>query len=1129
MTAPMLRFLIAVLLVAPSMACAQSRSLFRDLGWLPPEPPTVAPAPRGGPRFNTIEQGFLNPGFETAASATQPSGWFIPAGRPLYAEGDAFEGTRYIRTNRGHFFSQRLDLTLPPWRTVSIGCMVRAEVGFELPTMNLFSARPPARQFMATTRDVGVGDVWVPFVGNFTHRNDDSLELHFRAETRQDNVWMDWDDLYVLLEDFGDGDFEADAGPAPRAAWSLLDGATMTTTETLSGARTLRLPPGARAERLAAHHADGVARYFITGTASGPLRITEHRLTAAFLDIDTPPVADAEPDAEGFFFAEWPSAPDDVRAARISIANNGAVPVLVDNVARGWAYAWPPTIQPVANSGAEEVRFAAYWPNLASAEFAVLDAEGNEVDRLLSLTLDRDTAWTMYDGGTLPEGDYTARLELANAAGERIAPERPFRIERPAPYPAAPAKASFDSFVRMPWYWFYPFTDEAEIPDADEAERRLQMAKDDGFNFLFVVIARHQFEIFREAIDRVGLPFVVYDPEFEPNLREDYGNRTWTPDLAMRDNARFDVLRESPWFRGIYIDDEPTPGEERQQVLDVMRRLERAGDPTSWSFLNPAFSVSDGPFPIVSTFDYPIERTPVLSADALIAYGEKTEDDLDGAIALGRDFWAGVQGYGMLSGRPVPSLAETRAQLGIALAIGSRGYFVFMYNSLNPFTGPRSHTYEERARLAAYREFNTRTTALEDLLLALPMARTAPKQSGPLFVRTADDGKGATYTFVVNAHPTSRIRADITTAALDVLLDVESGESTSGTLHSRTVAPGDWVILRSTIAPTAVHATVLDGEPRSTIDLPSRTIATGGSVGDVALSPEGGEVAALIDANVRIYGIGAEEPTLLLEEFGDFGTGKLRYLDDGGLFAGSRRWGARVYDRFDDAGFAYRLLHDRVIGSEDIAYESTDSALMVQNYVGVAALDLETTSTFHRRAQFFSENSDFANLAGPFADGSVIAIEEVFGAYRVVEADGGFAGERLMPTRLHGFADFNGTRLAIPHLDDGVTVLRLDAAGAIKSSFRIDDPALTNAERLAWLNDTDLAVIDTREGVRFYRVEGDAWRALGLWLPVAKPFVLSGIDASAGQIAVAIRAGQVVLAGTDRVTGIDREGGWILY
>lgn len=1047
---------------------------------------------------NSVRNGIVNPSFEAiAAGPDNPDGWQLIRLATTSDEIPAASGERAAKVSSISYYFQQFTPDFPAFQTIGARAMVRSEIGVETGIMGFSTA------FGDDTTRAGVipSDRWAPFYASFTRRDNldaERFRIFLRSRTSVD--WIYYDDVKLLFEDINSPGFEAGS----ESSWTLMDGASISSAEqALQGDGSLILPPGASARQEVAH-TPFVVSYFAAGLASGPLIVEEQRLDTTGA-IDSVTSRTVTPDLNQQFYTVFDRS-DVARAAQFELRNTGEAMLLADNISRGWSSLWPKAIYAAENSPTTEIRLAAAWEGqLASAEIAILNDRGEEVQRLTDLQRDSGTAWLYYDGGDIQEGAYTARFLLTNESGYTISLDEPFEVYRPDPFPAELARLEFDEFIRMPWIWFFPFTEEMIIPDADEAERRLRFAKDDGFNFFWIMAREDQFELIKEAAERVGIPYVLSSVNLQASFGNTAGHQTYDVSLTMAEVEKFEMFLDSDLFQGLYIYDEPNVGGEVaiQQAKDVARFMEAVTPyPPAYSFQNPNRSIQGTDFGIVSSFTYPFTRTNS-PQEALQSYFAGAEEDIAFAIETGRQFWGGVQSYGSFLNDPVASPEQANAQLGALLAMGGQGYFSFLYTTLNPASGLRGADFSETARLLATRRFNERVEELWPQIRDLSREREIPQQEN-VIARIAQDSAGDYTSFLVNWSDMETMRVTITTNSATIMENLETGEDSAvATEFTVDLPPGEWAVHRfaDNVRPDTFSGQFIGGKER--IFAPVTEIARFPADGRIiTLNPGERTVAAAEGEDVVVYNYQGEE---LLRSPQDFLQGWLNYESPDQLKAAGRNFFFGLYEEAEGQ-ITPTFSFNRVSGG---AYDfeftpDQDHLWIAQSFRGVTLADI--SDGFQRIALSPSENSDYYGIEGPFADGSVLAVEHVFGMYRVNFDGDEIERERLSDTKLYLFPSRspNGRMIAVGNIDRGVTVYHINEKGEFLNVIRILDPNLIQAEYTAWLSDQVLVVSDLLRAARFYLVgENGSWRYLGEWNPAVEFTPIYSVDAlTDGTVAV---------------------------
>lgn len=1141
--------LVGLLSILTSCAGAQP-SLFQELGIAGrAEKPEETEPTEEFQRQATTE--VRNPGFQDVNQGTgQPAAWAPLSGhRPiLVSEPDGNGGTNYFArvANRNSYF-QTVRFPVPTWQTITLVSQTRADITAAAPlyTLQTFVPQdefPQADKYDNFSRGIGTLD-WQPFYAPLT-RLEDVGSFNIFLASGADVSWVDYDNFYMLTEEPKGGDFESE----PQD-WDLDNGASLITSAPLDGVGSLFLQPDAGASRLVAY-SPHVVKYFAAGIADGDVTVEEVRLNAAGEIVDGSTSTTLSLSGPGFFYTELPDSPDG-SVAQLRIENPGADSIRIDDISRGWAYAWPRVFEVAVNSPRPHTRLAAAWPaNLDSAEIAILDNQGVERDRITGLERDDTSVWVYYSAPSLPAGKYTARFILQDGNRNTVTLDREFEKLIGAPYPDRPMGVTRPDFTRMAWMNLIDFSDLDDY-DVDEAEARLAAAKEDGFNFLWISLLEDQYPVYKEAADRVGLPYMIYDPFFAGLFRSDVGNRTWDPSIVMDELDRFDVFLDSPHFEGIYIYDEPNGRDSGlyERTRDVMLMFERQDVyPRAYVFVNPYGQkrVNEIDLNLISTYEYPIQLNGIATPERLQWYFNLLEPHAQHAASIERDYWMGMQGYAGLQ-KAVTTTEETMAQLGLTLAIGSRGYFAFMYTTIGGFSSIRTFQNEPVKRTETFRRFNARVDALSDLLMSFRRERTAPPQEN-VIARVAEDQFGGVYTIVVNIDAERPVELLIETDSPTTVTNVETGallQQEAPTSHTATLEAGNWAIYRFTdeVQPINVAGSFAEKKGRAWSNVQVVASVQGErALHTISLRPDSLYITGIDNTGALVYSLRPENPGEIVYRNTDVSMGSVtpgvdsgaisRYLDENRLVVASRRFGLFEVQQNDEAFTTLRHF-DHITGGGGDLLEAGGVSWITQDYWGLVAGQLNEEG-FDRSALLRPEEWGYNRLLTAYPDDSILVHEEIRGLYTMNLDENEIIGERVegrrdnhRPPRMSP-----GGRVAIPTIDQGVKLFRVDKekGGVIEEAMLTDDQ-LVESIGVAWLSEDTLAVADPRFGVRFYReFPKGTWRRMGLWKPASEPFVILDIDSNGdGLMAATLLDGTILLADVDEVVNGGRQNGWIAW
>lgn len=1070
---------------------------------------------------------FDNPGFESLDVSNQPLHWSAVRQPEIRSEG----GNHFAHVSSANYYFATDSFTFPvsAFQTVSLGARVRGMTGDELPMIywelvNPDSGEQRFRGVLAQT----TAETWTPMYASFT-RLPNETQAGFLIGARADVTWVDFDDFFMVTEGIADGNFDDDD------SWQLNGGAHIDSVS--PGDLRLFLPAGASASQLVAHSPFAV-EYFIRAYSDQPITIREERLASdgATVAVEEETIL-PDPISAQVLLGPIPQSGEG-EIARVSIVNSGASQALVDNVSRGWVCASPKIFEPVSNSACPTIRFAAAWPdegNVASWQIAILDQNSTEVDRITSLQQDGSTGWVDYDGGSLPAGTYTARFELAALHNPALMPTQTFELRRGNAWPTRLDDFSQTDFERVAWIWLYHPVNSPDGATVEETRAKLQQAKDDGFNLLWISARTDQYQLIKDAADANGVPYILAPIDVRGYFDRPQGNDAFDP-IGIRDALLpLQNFGSDPLCRGLYLKDEPNVGgvHSVSRLTAVARLMQRDGGwPPVVTFLSSGAPLAGADFPFLCTYYYPFGAEAKLPRTALDAITPRIESDVQTAIAQNRNYWMGAQGYALQDFVPVMRGAECRAQLGIGLALGMKGYFVFMYNTLNSLAGLRTQSYDGTERLAAFNDFNLRTSALNDLLMALPTARTAPPQTN-LLARVAQGTSGNYYAFVVNTDPDADLSFTATTDTATTMMNVETSAITaSGTSHGASLDGGQWAIyvFSGGALPTNFTGTLTPHSFSSTVNPQIiGSITPSAPVGTLGLRPDNTALATTEGTRHRVYSLTTNNfGAILFDEDHLAVEGASRYIDNQRLVLGSRWLGARVYTH---ANNSLSLIQSKLkeTGTGVDYAGAADSFWLAQSYWGVEHdADADTS-------HIFAPYDDFRSVLEVSDDHqSVIATESVGGLHLLTlggENGAEIQAEALDPQGQYYIPSWiEKRRLASGNLDRKLSVYNLTNDGHIAEKFILDDPQLVQAEATAWLDPQTLAVADARFGVRFYRVaENGAWTALGVWLPAERPFHIKAIDATRdGRLAVSLLPAQVIIADVTAALGLAESDAWIM-
>lgn len=363
------------------------------------------------------------------------------------------------------------------------------------------------------------------------------------------------------------------------------------------------------------------------------------------------------------------------------------------------------------------------------------------------------------------------------------APERPFR----------------DFFPTGVWYFW---EDDASyinrhVDDLSRAKsyykRTIKDLADHGVNLMIAnwTPRDHRLIVLDEAAKN-GVKVIVHLDEMNSLINE---GKSFDEMVSAAKKATAGI-RNHPALAGYYLIDEPsTSPEVVQHIADARRAVEKA-DPK-----HPGFSCLLGAYEeLLKTVDY-----RVLLID-IYPLGVKWNGDFSGYIselergrrnAGDRPLWVILQAFGKPDAWKIPTPAEMRAQVWLALVKGANGIVYFIYQSTTGIQGEWLQGLVDMdlkpmdSRWAEIGRINSQLKKLGPKLLKLrPADFPIPVTGENLVVSSFGDESGKPYAIVVNRDTKSAVSVKWNAAApTDVLTGRKLGTSF-------TLKPGDGKLLR---------------------------------------------------------------------------------------------------------------------------------------------------------------------------------------------------------------------------------------------------------------------------------------------------------------------------------------------
>jgi hypothetical protein len=444
------------------------------------------------------------------------------------------------------------------------------------------------------------------------------------------------------------------------------------------------------------------------------------------------------------------------------------------------------------------------WLNRdATVSISVLDSKDRVVKNLFQGPLEGQTYWEgRWDGSTdgrqsTPSGDYELLLEVQQEDGA------PYSLPRRISVAREPAAATGTPLLHLDFYprgfWMNVHDcyggAEAQASAAEveaEYDRLFARMRDCHGNVAVPAILDLQYGAVRRAAEE----HEVYQiPSlYEPEMRLRYAD-------PLEEQVIWDGYREalapwrgSPYFFGTYPMDEPTSRSlDRTRIATKILSTLAPEVPPFFSLADPMFL---GNFldkiepPSVLFHVYPcLEGEREFDCEAFIRNLEQARGE---AMDRGLPYWAVLQTFSEPGRHRMPAPAEFRAMAGVALALGSKGVFSFLFNSSrwSGVEGLLGRDFEPTELLHEVAGVYGWIASNEALLLNLQIAQDLVKVEPPAYARTHVDKDGGVYFFVANTDPNAAIVAELVSVGSSNDRDKEVWKKIE-------LGPGEFVLLKA--------------------------------------------------------------------------------------------------------------------------------------------------------------------------------------------------------------------------------------------------------------------------------------------------------------------------------------------
>ncbi|MBN1899716.1 hypothetical protein JW926_00155 [Candidatus Sumerlaeota bacterium] len=358
---------------------------------------------------------------------------------------------------------------------------------------------------------------------------------------------------------------------------------------------------------------------------------------------------------------------------------------------------------------------------------------------------------TDADSVTSP-GTYALKVHVTNDLNEEVSLSSPVRVSDFEPLGGWIENLG-DFFPRGLWMHLGGFYGEKVDYDS-----HLAKLKDAGFNAILPNwIPKERIQDLMNAADREGLSVIAHTENFDSLIGKypDFFYETIS-ETEWRDAATTCICQfaSHPSLLGYYIRDE-IRNEYLKPAIDAVKTL-RALDPE-----HPAFSSisrsSDlkTPFNAMDTavllhHHYPAGYAKPVSPDLFTPFCQDLEKAYEAASEKNRPLWMLLQGFSLELSERLPTEAEMRCQVWLALAYGARGIFYFLSQSTYQVLGVFTYEGEPFPILETMKDINREINELSSILLNLTPVECFAASIPDHAVRCWKDSSETAYAFVVN-------------------------------------------------------------------------------------------------------------------------------------------------------------------------------------------------------------------------------------------------------------------------------------------------------------------------------------------------------------------------------------------
>ena len=756
----------------------------------------------------------VNADLESDADANGvPDGWGR-LGAPVYdrSGGESASGLAAARVNLTNLFYQRF--TPIPGMHYTVGGRFRSDVAEGAARIlvqweaggQFLSAQSPPWLWLLGVYSRAYGSVLAPFSAD---------EGVFFPRSPNNGFWIWEDDLEVLGEDVENGGFELASGaPQQPSHWELLGAPLYDAggSEAHSGLGAIGLAEGDEARQrlgVCPEQKRGVLTFWARGETRGDrgaVRLEAEDFEGHSLGAET--FAFATDLAYERHVVEVPRAPG-AALAQVALSAEGAGRVWIDDAAVCWTAAAPNPFSPNEDGLQDETVISFYLPDDHTASASIERPDGTPLRALLTgQALGRGVAQVAWDGlddggQPAPEGEAVFRLETHSPRLGDLTTTHALRLQRSRFYSVAPPR--YDDWFPIGGWELWAWNS-----GSPERFRLLDELAANGYDAAVAInLPQDRWGELLQAAERSGLRIILHAQETEAEIRrvgpyhalDEEATRAAADSLAGAHGASAALL-------GYYLCDEPNAAQ--APAAGQAQRIFVQADPAHSGFSALAHSGSEAQ--IAATLGMPALLFDFYPLGVCSAARPASFDEFiavhRGAAAvarsLGKPLWAFMQTYGWADSMRRPTPGEVRAQAYILIALGARGLFHFLLDSIGVVSGLWDKQFELTPLGQAVGRLNREIASLRSALLDLtPSGESVLVEEGSVVAEPFHDSSGRLWLIVAATEAEHAVAARIRIAGFSATRIADAREQADApcavrggdTILDLILGPGDGRVL----------------------------------------------------------------------------------------------------------------------------------------------------------------------------------------------------------------------------------------------------------------------------------------------------------------------------------------------